>query len=671
MLSRNKLINYHDNIQQLINNPNYHSIINIIYNDYSHYDSIKQVDEYFINNKKDISMYQNIIRPFIELLFNLNIIDYHLQDLCNDQKEKLKILYNHFKDNDRAILNLFCRYGKTKLSCIYSLYNFYKKILILVPSIYLVEQTCIEWSKYYNKENILQISCQNNYKSLINNFITKNNFIIICVYNSCSHIQHIHFDLGIFDEAHRTVKFDGLNYNQLLLTSNKITHKLFLTATVKEYNENVTYSMDNEEIYGPIIATVSAKQALEIGRLSKYKLLCILIKNNIPNNDLILECLNQDNNISRDDIIEYIKIGKTLSDAILKNNIKHTITYHTSIARCKMFNFIMKYFNFNSDYIEGNHNKDLRIQIINNFISNNNSILCSCKTLQEGVNIPECDAVCFVDVKTQIIDTIQSASRCLTKHDDKNMAYIILPFFGDSEMLKQDTRTNDLRLIIKNLIEIDENLKENFEYIKFNKFNSGTSVESSEIIIPEINVEFDILVVEQLQSISYDTYSQAIQQIKDKYTSIEEYRHNILVDFNNNIPRDPDIIYKRTGWKNWKLYLGLTDNLSEIKYLLRKCLKKYDLYGPVNIYEKLDDNIIGLLKELDVEINIYKLLNYNFHSWNTFEKFIMDNKIKDIFEYNNKFDIKNGFPFCPFEYYKEYGFNDTKWFKEKKKKMIF
>lgn len=429
--------------------------------------------------------------------------------------------------------------------------------------------------------------------------------------------------------------------------------------------------MDNQDIYGPIIATVSAKKALEIGRLSKYKLLCILIKNDMPDNELIIECLIQDNNLTREEIIDYIKIAKSLISTIKKNNIKHTITYHTSISRCKMFDFIMKFFHFYSNYIEGNHKRETRIDIIHNFISNNNSILCSCKTLQEGVNIPECDAVCFVDVKTQVIDTIQSASRCLTKHENKNIAYIILPFFGDTEMLKQDSRTNDLRLIVKNLIEIDENLKKNFDYIKFNTFNIENKKNESELKMQDINVEFDSLIIEQLQNISYDTYSQAIQQIKDKYSSIEEYKNNILKDFNNNIPYDPEIIYKRTGWSNWNVYLGITDNLSEIKYLLRKCLKKYDLYNSIDIYEKLDNNIISVLKDINMDINIYKLLNYNFHSWTSFEKFIIDNKIKNIQEYIHKFNKENGFPFCPYEYYKEYGFNEMKWFQDKKKKKIF
>jgi hypothetical protein len=75
MISRDKLLNYNERFKH----PNFHSIIDIIYNDYSQYKSIKEIDEYFIKTKQDITMYKDIIRPYIELLFNLNIIDCYLQ----------------------------------------------------------------------------------------------------------------------------------------------------------------------------------------------------------------------------------------------------------------------------------------------------------------------------------------------------------------------------------------------------------------------------------------------------------------------------------------------------------------------------------------------------------------------------------------------------------------
>ncbi len=661
--------------------------LNFIINEYSSYKSLEELDIYFEKSTSNIMPYMETIRPVVKCLFELNeILDNddkinYYNMLIEEQKENIITSYNYFKYNDKAIWNLFCRYGKTMLSAIFAYIMGFRRILILVPSLYLVEQTYNEWKKYFSDDDILQISCENKYKDYLEEHVKKQNYIIICVYNSSGIVENIEFDFGIFDEAHRTAKFtinDNETYYQLLLKSSNIMKRLFLTATIKEYNEDTEYTMDNIRIYGPIICTVTAYNAKEIGRLSDYKLLCILIKDSIDNSDQIIidNCYENliktfdksSEKITRNFLMEYLKIAKSLHETIIEYDIKHTITYHQTINRCKIFswlyNLIAKSKNI-SNYIEGTNNKKERIKLIDKFIKKNNSILSSCKTLQEGVNIPECDATCFIDVKTSIIDTIQSASRCLTKIDNKKIAYIILPFFGDNEQqLKDDNRTNNLRLIIKNLIEVDKNLKEAFDYINFNKYTfidgKQINTNNNDIIINPI-VNFNSLIIEQLRTISYDTYTQATDQIKEKYKSIEEYKTNINNDF-LNIPINPDIIYKRTGWKGWQIYLNSSDELLELKYKIKETFKKIDLNGPIDIYDYIDTS--------NTDINIYKLLNYKFRTYVYFEQFIEKYMIKSYNEYKKHFNIDNNFPYCPYEYYREFGFNESKWYTQKKKKLI-
>ena len=245
------------------------------------------------------------------------------------------------------------------------------------------------------------------------------------------------------------------------------------------------------------------------------------------------------------------------------------------------------------------------------------------------------------------------------------MAYIILPFFGDNtELLKDDNRTNNLRLIIKNLIEVDQNLKEAFDHIELNfnkKPNPHTDTDLTDDIQINPIVKFDSLIIEQLRTVSYDTYTQATSQISNRYTSIEEYKLNIKKDF-DNIPINPDIIYRRTGWKNWRIYLNSNDEQLELKYNIRKIFNKIDLYGPIDLYAYIDD--------VYLDINIYKLLNYKFKSFQQFEQFINKYKIKSYDEYKQLFNIENNFPYCPYEYYIEFGFNENKWFIQKKKNLI-
>jgi hypothetical protein len=238
-------------------------------------------------------------------------------------------------------------------------------------------------------------------------------------------------------------------------------------------------------------------------------------------------------------------------------------------------------FNITTDFISGIVNLCNRKIILKKFQNNSPSFLCSAKVLQEGIDIPLCDAVCFVDTKTSVIDTIQSLSRCLTYDVNKLQAYIILPFIGDNNCIKNDDRTNDLRIIIKNLIECDENVKEFFNSLKQKSIKNSNSQEDTHIEelyftedLNNVSVVFNSDIIDKLNSISYDTYSQSRAKVYKKYKSINEYRTNVLIDFDQSIPMYPEKIYKRLGWIDWKDYIGTyNEDVKQqlIKYKVDKC----------------------------------------------------------------------------------------------------
>lgn len=525
------------------------------------------------------------------------------ENLCEHQYDNMIKTCEYFNSGKtKGIWNLFCRYGKTRLSCLFCHKMDYKKILILVPSIYLVEQTFKEWTKFFDNSNIIKISCKEDYDIKIKEIYKQSQFIIICVYNSSKVVEDIKFDICIFDEAHRTAinntlddisddsnEFIDNTYNQLLLNSEIISRKLFLTATLKDTSG--VYSMNNKNIYGDIIIKVSALEAKKIKRLSDYKLLCITINDNINSGDKIIieDCVNfikcsiNNSKIKNINILvcEYLHIAKSLLETIKKYNINHVITFHKYIYRCQIFKYIIDSLNKTKkycDYISGNDDIKTRTIKLENFQTNERTILCSAKVLQEGVDIPHCDAVCFVDTKTSVVDTIQSLSRCLTYNENKHMAYIILPFFKDST-IKDDIRTNDLRIIIKNLIECDENVKEYFDTLKnkskIEKKENSKIYEQPDILQTNLNnivVDYDAQIIEQLNSISYDTYLQAHKKVYKKYKSIKEYRENIIKDYDNDIPLFPENIYKRLGWNGWKEYIGTDiENCEKKKEKIKKC----------------------------------------------------------------------------------------------------
>ena len=525
------------------------------------------------------------------LIINLNKI---APTIIDDQIEILLTTILYYRYYKNGILNLFCRYGKTMVSSLYcKIIPKYKKILVLVPSLYLVNQTYNTWIKYWSENIIKKVSCEEDLKNndeILYFYNENDTCIFICTYHSSDKFEKLNFDICIYDEAHRTAgnKYDNkistdseddkinIKTFKILLESTNIHNKLFLTATKKIYNgeQDDIYCMDDENIYGKTIASVSAIKARELKRICPYKI--ITIKTTLNKIDFDIEQFFHENKVVKEKqkkkLLElkdrYIMFAKGLIDCIKLHGIKHIITFHEYIINCKFFCKILEEINKQENlltyvkYISGDDKKNIRDNLIDNFQTQNFSILCSAKVLQEGVDIPNCDGVIFIDNKTSNIDITQSFSRCLTYLDEKE-AYIMIPY-EDGTYLINDEKTNDLRLLLRNISEIDENIKEYFK--EYNKINfENKTKEEKETEMKTLNIKYNISVeldfVNEMKEISYLPFKMAKDLIKGKYCDMYEYKNDIN-DFSKELPINPDEIYKRFGWNNWNDYLGQSNEMT-------------------------------------------------------------------------------------------------------------
>ena len=544
--------------------------------------------------KELMNFNENIFNCLLEK-FNENDIKYLKKNLIDDQIEILLTSVIYYEYNNKSIWNIFCRYGKTRLSSLFCKMKKYKKILIIVPSIYLINQTYETWINYFDKTNVKKICSFENNSELedIINFYNKNKIsIFISTYNSSYKLENIYFDICIFDEAHRTTG-SKLNKNtgettffKSQLENNNIKNKLFLTATTKEYiGENDDYySMDDENIYGKIIASVSANKAKELQRICDYNIITIELKPFIV--DIDINIFFEKNNVIDNKQKEYLYNIKNkylmcaigLYETMEKYNINHVITFHEFIINCKFFKTICKKICnlYNIQNIDGETKN--KKEIIDNFQKNNKSILCSAKVLQEGVDIPYCDGVIFIDIKTSIIDTIQSLSRCLTKIDNfpDKVGNIMIPYDDKTDLLN-DKYTNNLRLILRNIVEVDENIKEFFKEIQIYDFENNCTENNK--ILEELKIKYKVNIntslIKNLREISYETYNNAKKIIFNKYTDENDYKLNVVNDYKNTeikLPLNANEIYKSFGWNNWNDYLGLENEMTlrKIKLIIQK-----------------------------------------------------------------------------------------------------
>lgn len=460
-------------------------------------EKVKIINGEFFDNHLTRDFFVNIDK----LLNNQPPVINQIKNPRTHQIECIKLSQQHYANNNIGFIEMACGSGKT-LTSYWIAHNIVVnngKIIIFVPSIYLLSQFYSDWvtQSFDEKKNIDYLlvgsdcDVEDNIKYKANNISLTTNIdeithfvgdiakmqVIISTYQSSPKIfeacKNIIFDLAIYDEAHKTTGGAGKKFSACLLDNNiKIVKKLFMTATPKVYynlaetNERI-YSMNNENIYGKEIFKYNTGQAINDKNLVNYVLMTI-----VSNDDDIKKFFNDKKIINfKNDIdaygIDYICGAITILKAFHDNKINHLLTYHNTIKRANDFhNLLIKLNtdlykeNINIFNLDGMMKMSKRHKITKDFKCSDKSIICSAKVLNEGVNIPVIDSVCFIDMRNSTIDLIQCIGRSLRLYDHKQVATIIIPTVIDNLDEFDKNKFAPLINIIKALKNTDASLTE-------------------------------------------------------------------------------------------------------------------------------------------------------------------------------------------------------------------
>ena len=358
-----------------------------------------------------------------------------------------------------------------------------KNALIAVPSLFLIKQTLKEWAKESTARNetfdwivICSDEKSNDFsdepsmrkidlgikvetdKEKIGEFLSNKNSknkIVITTYQSGQSLidgirlaKNFAFDFGIFDEAHKTAGDKNKSFAKLLHDENVLVQKrLFMTATERVYkgDSDKIISMDDEEIYGKVIHQLSFKSALEQDPpvLSKYK-----IVTNRVNKKYIQDLINENKLVrannkqwSYDADCSTFASLISLRQLVKQENLKHVVSFHSSIPRSKEFkllndqlnNFSSEFGTLHTSQISGKDSSGVRTKVLSEFKSFEPSLITNARCLTEGVDIPVIDAVLFADPKNSTVDIVQAAGRAMRRCEGKEYGYIIVPIIVDED----------------------------------------------------------------------------------------------------------------------------------------------------------------------------------------------------------------------------------------------
>ena len=398
------------------------------------------------------------------------------------------------------------------------------------------------------------------------------------------------FDLGIMDEAHKTVGDSDKQFSILLHDHNiEIGQRVFMTATERRYkgSSDKVLSMDNLDVYGDTFHQLSFKQAMECQPpiLCDYNVITIgvsrqEIKDLIKQNVFVRPTGGKwDEEMEADMLAAMVALRKAMKE----HPIKHAVSFHGSIQRAELFRahndtFTQEFPEFGgleTFHVSGQTPTGTRSSIIKAFAKAERSLVTNARCLTEGVDVPGIDCVLFADPRKSAVDIVQAVGRALRPSEGKKLGYVILPVLHEtdatSEQVIDSGAFKEILTTISSLASNDDRIIEYFRGISHGRNPSGSSRVSFEwderlaqnIDIAKLVHELEIRCWGRLAKLSWRPFEEArcfarILKLADavewaKYCAGKMPEAGVRP---LDIPSNPQLTYRSSGWMGFGDWLG-------------------------------------------------------------------------------------------------------------------
>lgn len=463
------------------------------------------------------------------------------------QVQALADIKNTLKSKDRATVVMACGTGKTLVALWAVEAQKPKTVLVLLPSLTLLQQTLREWSEQTSWGNRFTFICVCSDKTVagedamaadtsemefsvctdpkvVRQFLQKESKgvrVIFSTYQSSPVVGKAAkglppIDIAVFDEAHKTTGLTGSGFGFAISDKNlRIKKRLFLTATPRHIDirkrtksgDFRTLSMDDENVYGPRAHSLSFSAAVKLGVICRYKVIISLI------DKTMVDDFTRKNGITlvkRDEVsARWMANLIAIQRAIETVKAEKVLTFHSRVKLAKEFasdepRGIARHLRqFDVRHVNGAQSSADRTETIRAFASSEKGLLTNARCLTEGIDIPAVDMVAFVDPRQSRIDITQAVGRAMRKprkKSRKTVGYIVVPLFagiGSDDNLDDAIRSEKFEAIadvLNAMQEHDDELTEIISYIRQCKgegtqFNPKIFAEKVEVIGPLVSLD--------------------------------------------------------------------------------------------------------------------------------------------------------------------------------------
>jgi superfamily II DNA or RNA helicase len=430
-----------------------------------------------------------------------------------DQIEALKRISETLTRSDRAHVVMACGTGKTLVALWAAEALKPKTVLVLVPSLTLLQQMLDEWSRHNNWGRDFTYICvcsdptvtARDVNDPIHRDATDLDFrvdtspdevrrfietdttgikVLFSTYHSSPVVSQgvrglAAFDVAIFDEAHKTTGEQGDLFAHSLSDENiRIRKRLFFTATPRHYdirhrNREGDFrlaSMDEETIYGPRAHTLTFGSAVRQGIICPYKVVISVVDGQEVNDFALKHGIT----LVEGDLIraKWVANQIAVECAIEKTGATRAISFHSRVSSAKEFStdgargikqFLPKFSVF---HVNGEQKSSERKQLIRAFRDAPRALVTNARCLTEGIDVPAVDMVAFIDPRHSKIDIAQATGRAMRKPpaSNKEVGYVVIPLFLErtsGETLEEALDRSDfsgVADVLNAMQELDEDL---------------------------------------------------------------------------------------------------------------------------------------------------------------------------------------------------------------------
>ena len=537
------------------------------------------------------------------------------------QENAISLAHNHFvkENNSRGKLIFPCGSGK-------SLTGFWmmeklkaNSTVVAVPSLSLVKQTLevylkqvvaknknVKWLCICSDEGIgksddvvtytrdLPVPCTTD-PDYIKKWLKDNkndNIIIFTTYQSgrliaeASKSLKFTFDLGVYDEAHKTVGKNENLFSYLLFEENiSVKHRIFMTATERFYRgvRDDVLTMDDPDDYGDVFCHMSFKEAIEQNLLTDYKIITIEVKKEeiagfIKDNNLVKSNAKWGKENEARSLASMIALRKAMKALPIKN----AVSFHSSIERATRNKDVQEHITNTYNYkpidtyhVSGKLPTTKRNDVVQEFANSDRELITNSRCLTEGVDVPNIDCIVFADPRKSKVDIVQALGRALRKKDGKDFGYVVLPVIYDNTSHEIDNENyQEILNVVRGLASNDERI---FEEFKDKSQNNGRVTGAKEEIFSidpvfleesELLDNLNIKLWEKLSRFNWMPYENA-KNILSKFKLKSKSDYDKAFKLNKipaQIPAYPLGAYKNKGWISWADFLSNENIATNLVY---------------------------------------------------------------------------------------------------------